>query len=444
MCDVCCEKFTYHNSNVGCQFCDFSACRSCHKTYVFGTGTEMHCMTCKKEWTDEYVSDQFTKSFYNRDLKGHREKFLLDHEKCLLPEAQECLGRYKKYKDILARLDVLKKERGDILAKHLKNNGRDTNWYRYNQIRNSIELWDGRLPRTKHLIVHDEYNTVQQHKWTWACPTEECRGFLNEDHTCGVCETKICKDCNEPHEEGHRCDEDTKKTIKMLKKDSKPCPKCSSVIHKIDGCDQMWCPDCKTAFSWQRGTVETTTLHNPHYYEYLRNTQGFVPRAQGDDPCRNDNEMPRIPRDDDYEYGEYFRVFAHAVYGIHQWTDVEVEEDELKFLRVQYLAGDLTEKQWKKRIQMRAKALRKRQEINQVFDAIKQVGLELFWDIDTPGYLIVKRARQALDYFNTAFAKISRRLGCMAPVFYTDEGNVSYSTMKYPSECQRPSRGVDI
>jgi len=207
----------------------------------------------------------------------------------------------------------------------------------------------------------------------------------------------------------------------------------------------MWCPDCKTAFSWQRGTVETTTVHNPHYYEYLRSTQGFVPRAQGDDPCQDVDEMPRGPRDDDDDYINYFRIFAHAVYGMRQqWTTVEVEEDELKFLRVQYLAGDLTEKQWKKRIQMRAKATRKRQEINQVFDAIKQVGLELFWDLDTPGHLIVKRAHQALGYFNTAFAKISRRLGCMAPVFHMDDDNVSYSTMKYPSECQRPYRDVDI
>ena len=40
----------------------------------------------------------------------------------------------------------------------------------------------------------------------------------------------------------------------------------------------MWCINCKTAFSWSNGTIENGIVHNPHYFEYLRRTQGSVPR----------------------------------------------------------------------------------------------------------------------------------------------------------------------
>jgi len=40
-----------------------------------------------------------------------------------------------------------------------------------------------------------------------------------------------------------------------------------TVVHN---CDQMWCVECKTAFSWTNGTIETGVVHNPHYYQWMR------------------------------------------------------------------------------------------------------------------------------------------------------------------------------
>ena len=115
------------------------------------------------------------------------------------------------------------------------------------------------------------------------CPTIDCNGILNAEWHCILCKVTACSSCHEPVDEEHKCNPDTIETIKMLKTDTKSCPKCYTNIYKIDGCDQMWCTQCHTAFSWKTGNVETK-IHNPHYYEWMRkkSASGVIPREMGD------------------------------------------------------------------------------------------------------------------------------------------------------------------
>lgn len=139
------------------------------------------------------------------------------------------------------------------------------------------------------------------------CPRESCSGYLNPLGVCACCNLHSCKRCFEtlyaPPENGlptekemekrvkeakaaHTCNEDVVNTITELKKQSKSCPKCHALISKIDGCDQMWCTQCHTAFSWRTGEiVKGKGIHNPHYFEWMRrrSPNGEIPRTEGDE-----------------------------------------------------------------------------------------------------------------------------------------------------------------
>jgi hypothetical protein len=117
-----------------------------------------------------------------------------------------------------------------------------------------------------------------------ACPVEKCHGFLGVDFVCALCGGKVCDGCHEilvGSAERHSCDPVTVASVKAIVAESRPCPQCGAAISKVDGCDQMWCTQCHTTFSWRTGAKEEGTTHNPHYYEWMRRSGLVIPRAPG-------------------------------------------------------------------------------------------------------------------------------------------------------------------
>jgi len=135
------------------------------------------------------------------------------------------------------------------------------------------------------------------------CADPECHGFLSSRWKCGLCDKWTCTDCheikakgNEEEDDEHKCDPNNVATAQLLSKDTKGCPKCQTMINHAGGCDQMWCTQCHTAFSWKTGQIETK-IHNPHYYEWRRKNGGLA-REPGDIVCGNElnHELPTVIR----------------------------------------------------------------------------------------------------------------------------------------------------
>jgi len=90
--------------------------------------------------------------------------------------------------------------------------------------------------------------------------------------------------CYEKYTDEHQCIKETVETIKVIQKETRKCPGCDIRISKINGCNQMWCVECKTTFDWKTGSKIIGETHNPHYLEYMR-TNRALERDANDIPC---------------------------------------------------------------------------------------------------------------------------------------------------------------
>ena len=265
-----------------------------------------------------------------------------------------------------------------------------------------------------------------------ACPIETCRGFLSQQWKCGICNVFTCPKCNipkikntmdtdtvmsippldasssttsslteQPEDDQHVCNPDDVATAELIAKDTKPCPQCGTGIFKIDGCDQMWCTECRTPFNWRTGQLETGHFHNPHYFEYQRRI-GADTRNILDLPCnamatnryhgvihhlidiilnanstnrveREKRGLPQITSDMRIKLRERSGDYAMS---IHYYADrvlpryrPDAIQDNLE-LRVDYLTEQITETEFKTTLSREAKQFNKRIEIGQIVQTV--------------------------------------------------------------------------
>lgn len=249
---------------------------------------------CGKRWTRKFLYDNFTKSFLSGPYKVHRENVLLERQRALLPDTQtyvEELVRKERYrsrqKEIHHNIKLLKANVERLILEgkaeevvELKLRIRKE----MNESRNNIQQFQ--YPDT-HLEQQPVAEVKQRRQFIKPCGVDSCRGFLSTQWKCGMCETWACPDCHsiigKSKDDPHTCDPNDVETAKMVQKETRPCPTCHVPIHKLDGCDQMWCTQCHTAFSWKTGAIQTS-IHNPHFYEWQRKNGG-APRVAGDVEC---------------------------------------------------------------------------------------------------------------------------------------------------------------
>jgi hypothetical protein len=240
-------------------------------------------MGCKRAWNDEFLDMHFTKAFRTGPWKKHREKVLFDRELSLLPTRQPRVEATLKMREIGERIQELNVE---IEAWEEKRKAlyeeRRTLDLRHNgliRMRDRHDFERRGEPIPAYLIdAHATSVKKERAVFIMKCPDETCRGFLSSAYKCGTCQRYACKDCLDilgtERDVPHTCDEEKKASVSLIIKESKPCPKCGTRISKVDGCDQMFCTECHTAFSWNSGQQVNGVIHNPHYYEWLRKSGG--------------------------------------------------------------------------------------------------------------------------------------------------------------------------
>jgi hypothetical protein len=376
-CNICCDEYNKSTrAKICCPYCEFDVCRTCCETYILSE-TMPKCMKpeCAKEWSRKFLRENLTNVFLSTKYKEHLEDVLFDQEKALLPATQPLVeeriarrGLEKQLMDLNLLIDDLYKQKRD-------------------------------LERQIHYgILSKPSEEKERARFVRQCPANGCRGFLSTQWKCGICEQWSCPECHElkgyNRDCHHTCDPNNVETAKLLAKDSKPCPKCQSLIFKIDGCDQIWCTQCHIAFSWKTGKLEHH-IHNPHFYEWQRkNGGGAAPRNPGDIECGRELGHIVVARiqelakkHSDLYNGEqrkpnaywpvhsysgkierFIDIIRNCVHNIRMelpnfQTDYVIRNQDL---RIKYLEGSISEYDFKTMIQRNDKKTKKNIEISQV------------------------------------------------------------------------------
>jgi len=286
----------------------------------------------------------------------------------------------------------------------------------------------------------------QKREFMMRCPADECRGFLSTAYKCGTCEKHTCSECLEvlglPDEtttlevmkETHTCKPDNVESAKLIKKETRPCPKCGARIFKLEGCDQMFCTveSCHTAFSWNSGHIVTGRIHNPHYYEWLRRNGGEAPREVGDIPCGGVpaagifmREILRNTQLTNDEKNRLLEIHRNTLDFEARLTAFPARPDALmnKDINVRYLMNRITEDEWKRKLELTEAAFNRKKEIGQLLQtfvtATADILQSIMGQIEDPtrsAASIAKYIRETAipnlnslrDYTNESYATMSK------------------------------------
>jgi hypothetical protein len=385
-CTVCCEP--YNKSNHLCVECDFAeckykACKECVRAYLLNTTNEPHCMECKKAWSPKFIL-VLNRNWLTDTYSDHRKKLLFDVEYSRMADTMALAEQYKGIQREEAELALVTAER--LKIKVLLDAATNDMLIRHNRI---LALRRGQIIAA---------NTPAEKKvFFMSCPAADCNGMLSTQYKCGICELFTCPDCHElvglHKTDAHTCDPANVASAEAIKKETRQCPGCHNRIYRVEGCSQMWCTGCHTAFDWNTGRkVVSAQLHNPHWLDYQRkmNAGGAAPRAPGDVPCGgvcdwnqlNVRILRKLPANVKYNVNA-----INAIYSIVQdFTNNVVRETranvqrmrDFEFQRIKYIVGEMSKEELATHIYRSDRLRHKNTEVLHVYELISAVGVDTF------------------------------------------------------------------
>jgi hypothetical protein len=360
-----------------------------------------------------------TSTFRLKTYKEHREKVLADREKSKLPATQADAAevraalalktaadaRYNKaaaeYHRIGIELGAAARVQAAI-SRVIESHGRE------HYVDPTAPAAAAEAPKTK----------VVAAVFVKPCPAPDCKGFLSTAWKCGLCDQYTCPDCHDlkgalREDPAHRCDPDKVATATLLKAEAKSCPKCGVSICKIEGCDQMWCTQCNTGFSWRTGKMAAGPVHNPHYFDWLR-SQGRDPTANPlQNGCAADRDIIRALN------GPLWRTSTHC-YLAEAWrlmleaedtarVENQGNDEKMRVMRVKFMLGQLKEEDWRYALQRSEKNVRFAVAKAQVAQVFAGGAREIISQILTDGCdkkKVVKQVEDLVKYCNACYGDI--------------------------------------
>ena len=209
----------------------------------------------------------------------------------------------------------------------------------------------------------------------------------------------------------------------------------------VRNCDQMWCTSCHTPFSWQSGKVVTTgIIHNPHYYQWMRNGgggqmpqhPGYIPCGGLPDPYNLRRTLRNMSEVDLVEFLNVYRICVHMIEVERTRYVRHINPQNNQDLDVKYLMNEMDEDDWKTALAREEKDRQKSKEIREILDAFNGATIDIMRRIEIKpmnpylryeGLSLVLEIRTELNalrkYIVGELMKVSKAFNCSVP--YIDD-----------------------
>ena len=329
----------------------------------------------------DILSDMMPKSFLKEEYREMRETVFFEEEKTYLPALLDEAELTKKIQNFKASIRAIESDikENDEFEEQLVRVQRE----RHRELVKARDVIHVKLRKLTHRPVRAEKREV-----VMKCPIGECRGFLSDKFHCGMCDTDVCKDCHLKKDEEHKCNADDVATVTELTRSTRPCPKCNVRIYKTDGCDQMFCVQCHTAFSWNTGKEEQGVIHNPHYFETLR--AGGIHEIRHRQDHGGCGQIPtaveilrRVRVFCQSERDDIFKIYQKVVHHRQVTLPQLVVRVDRTTDRIRYLIGDMEEKKFKQKLYVHHYSGLRKQDEHRILDSYVTISEELFRELAT-------------------------------------------------------------
>jgi hypothetical protein len=358
-------------------------------------------MKCKREFQREDLLKMLGDRFVTSTYKEYRKNQLLSLEKSLLPAAQiqledlwgedesgsveELMAKANEAQQRVEELHKQIRALEKTQAVELAHKEHFSFVVARRQHALGVKVLRDRAARRQRGASRVE---TERRAFIQKCPVDACRGFLSTRWKCGLCGAHVCRECGAvkkgEDDPAHECKKEDVETMKLLHaSDTKNCPSCGTPISKVSGCDQMWCPSCHTAFSWNTQKVlSNERVHNPHYFAWLQqNPDAQLHNADDADcggiPTLNDVRASPLATGDTLKNLVSFvqRLEHHNAVTLPRLARPTTE----KFLelRMRFLNQEIAEAHWKKELMRLSKKEEYERRVAQVYNMLVNAGSDL-------------------------------------------------------------------
>lgn len=424
-CPVCIETYTVSvRRAITCPHCSNSACVKCHQLYLLQSAKDPHCLHCMKGWNRNFLQEHFSKSFINDDYAKRRAEILWSREESFIPELQIKALNIKKSEEFeekeikplieLSRQLFMKKQEIERAIHGIQ----DQIWNKSNE-KDRIRLG---------LTSNDEVNPEKERmKFKRKCTVSDCPGWLSSAWKCGLCENFTCPDCyvikGKDKNCEHVCKPEDVETVKLLKENVKPCPKCGEGVEKNGGCNVMFCTSCHTGFEWTNGKIlQDTQIHNPHYFEWLAQN-GEAQQTENNGECAGrigPHLINRVGSSSRGIFGKIVRTIMHVEDVEYNRYSFHLNNQNNEDLMIEYLLKKKEKEDIKRVIQNRERRMEREKSIRDALETFVMVGSEQVRSIVAHPETIEK-GMEELDklrsFVNDTLSNIGKLYGCKVPWF---------------------------